>query len=78
MQLKGGDNNSSSRNSKKMSGTVAVVLSGCGVFDGSEIHESAAVCVALSRHGKKIGEELLLAMARVNSYCILSKGRSSS
>ncbi|TRY99044.1 hypothetical protein DNTS_032770 [Danionella cerebrum] len=28
---------------------VAVVLSGCGVFDGSEIHEASAVLVHLSR-----------------------------
>ena len=30
---------------------VAVVLSGCGVYDGSEIHESVGVLVHLSRHG---------------------------
>ena len=30
---------------------VGVILSGCGVFDGSEIHESSAICVALTRHG---------------------------
>lgn len=35
-----------------MSDEVAVVLSGCGVFDGSEIHEASAVCVALTRLGK--------------------------
>ena len=34
---------------------VAVVLSGCGVFDGTEIHEISAVCAALSRAGKNIG-----------------------
>ncbi|KAK3593095.1 hypothetical protein CHS0354_038138 [Potamilus streckersoni] len=28
---------------------VAVVLSGCGVYDGSEIHESSAILVHLSR-----------------------------
>ena len=32
---------------------VAVILSGCGVFDGTEIHEASAVCVALTRAGKK-------------------------
>ncbi len=32
--------------------SVAVVLSGCGVFDGSEIHESSAACVALARAKK--------------------------
>ncbi|CAF0838674.1 unnamed protein product [Adineta ricciae] len=30
--------------------TVAVVLSGCGVYDGSEIHEASACLVHLSRH----------------------------
>uniref|UniRef100_A0A8C3SML3 GAL3A protein n=1 Tax=Chelydra serpentina TaxID=8475 RepID=A0A8C3SML3_CHESE len=30
---------------------VAIVLSGCGVYDGSEIHESSAVLVHLSREG---------------------------
>ena len=36
---------------------VAVVLSGCGVYDGTEIHEISAACAALSRAGKKIGKE---------------------
>eukprot|EP00668_Euglena_longa_P042689 GGOE01056515.1.p1 GENE.GGOE01056515.1~~GGOE01056515.1.p1 ORF type:complete len:258 (-),score=100.19 GGOE01056515.1:333-1061(-) len=30
---------------------VAVVLSGCGVYDGSEVHEASAVLVHLSRAG---------------------------
>lgn len=30
---------------------IAVVLSGCGVFDGSEIHETCAVLLALQRAG---------------------------
>ncbi|MGP1309382.1 MAG: isoprenoid biosynthesis glyoxalase ElbB [Phycisphaerales bacterium] len=30
---------------------VAIILSGCGVFDGSEIHEAVSVLVHLSRHG---------------------------
>lgn len=30
---------------------VAVILSGCGVFDGSEIHEAVSVLVHLARHG---------------------------
>ncbi|XP_053328426.1 glutamine amidotransferase-like class 1 domain-containing protein 3, mitochondrial [Spea bombifrons] len=34
-----------------MSKKVAVILSGCGVYDGSEIHESSAVYVHLSRAG---------------------------
>lgn len=32
---------------------VAVVLSGCGVMDGSEIHEASAVLTHLSRIGAK-------------------------
>lgn len=39
--------NSSSRESPR----VAVVLSGCGVFDGSEVHEAAAVLAHLTRGG---------------------------
>ena len=30
---------------------VAVVLHGCGVYDGTEVHESAATLAALTRHG---------------------------
>lgn len=33
---------------------VAVVLSGCGVFDGSEIHEAVSMLVHLSRHGAEV------------------------
>jgi enhancing lycopene biosynthesis protein 2 len=33
---------------------VAVVLSGCGVFDGSEIHEAVSVLIHLSRHGASV------------------------
>uniref|UniRef100_A0A3P8T911 Si:ch211-153b23.5 n=1 Tax=Amphiprion percula TaxID=161767 RepID=A0A3P8T911_AMPPE len=33
---------------------VAVVLSGCGVYDGTEIHEASAVLVHLSRAGAKV------------------------
>lgn len=29
--------------------TIAVVLSGCGVYDGTEVHEASAVMVSLSR-----------------------------
>ena len=41
---------------------VAVVLSGCGVFDGTEIHEISAVCAALSRAGKKPGRKVFFKM----------------
>ncbi|CAH2218582.1 ES1 homolog, mitochondrial [Pelobates cultripes] len=33
---------------------VAVVLSGCGVYDGSEIHEASAILVHLSRAGADV------------------------
>ncbi|XP_037686650.1 glutamine amidotransferase-like class 1 domain-containing protein 3A, mitochondrial [Choloepus didactylus] len=33
---------------------VAVVLSGCGVFDGTEIHEASAILVHLSRAGAAV------------------------
>ena len=33
---------------------AAVVLSGCGVFDGSEIHESVSVLIHLSRAGATV------------------------
>ncbi|XP_053792621.1 glutamine amidotransferase-like class 1 domain-containing protein 3, mitochondrial isoform X2 [Vidua chalybeata] len=33
---------------------VALVLAGCGVFDGSEIHEASAALVHLSRSGAEV------------------------
>lgn len=33
---------------------VAVVLAGCGVYDGTEIHEASAVLVHLSRGGASV------------------------
>jgi enhancing lycopene biosynthesis protein 2 len=33
---------------------VAVILSGCGVFDGAEIHESVITLLALARSGAKV------------------------
>lgn len=33
---------------------VAVILSGCGVFDGSEIREAVSVLIHLSRHGAEV------------------------
>jgi enhancing lycopene biosynthesis protein 2 len=33
---------------------IAVVLSGCGVFDGSEIHEACAALLALKRAGAEV------------------------
>lgn len=37
-----------------MTKRVAVVLAGCGVFDGSEVHEASAVLVHLSREGAQV------------------------
>jgi len=34
--------------------TVGVVLSGCGIFDGSEIHESVLTLLALDREGATV------------------------
>lgn len=39
----------------EMGKRVAVVLAGCGVYDGSEIHEASAVLVHLSRGGASVG-----------------------
>ncbi|XP_041662791.1 glutamine amidotransferase-like class 1 domain-containing protein 3A, mitochondrial [Cheilinus undulatus] len=38
----------------QMGKRVAVVLAGCGVYDGSEIHEASAVLVHLSRGGATV------------------------
>ena len=37
-----------------MARRVGVLLSGCGVFDGSEIHEAVSVLIALDRRGAAI------------------------
>ena len=34
-----------------MSKKVAVILSGCGVYDGTEIHESVITLLSLDRRG---------------------------
>lgn len=41
--------------SAAMGKRVALVLAGCGVFDGSEIHEASAALVHLSRGGAEVG-----------------------
>lgn len=38
----------------EMGKRVAVVLAGCGVYDGSEIHEASAILVHLSRGGASV------------------------
>lgn len=40
--------------SSQMAKRVAVVLAGCGVYDGSEIHEASAILVHLSRGGASV------------------------
>ncbi len=37
-----------------MPARVGVILSGCGVFDGSEIHEAVSILIALNRRGAKV------------------------
>ena len=37
-----------------MSARVGVLLSGCGVFDGSEIHEATSILIALDRRGAHV------------------------
>lgn len=37
-----------------MTKRVAVILSGCGVYDGTEVHEASAVLVHLSRAEAKV------------------------
>lgn len=37
-----------------MAARVGVVLSGCGVMDGSEVHEAVSILIALDRRGAKI------------------------
>ncbi|XP_014675702.1 PREDICTED: ES1 protein homolog, mitochondrial-like [Priapulus caudatus] len=39
---------------RRKENSVAVVLSGCGVYDGTEVHEASAVMVHLSRGGVKM------------------------
>jgi enhancing lycopene biosynthesis protein 2 len=43
-----------SKGGEEMSKRVGVLLSGCGVFDGSEIHESVLTLLALDRRGAEI------------------------
>lgn len=37
-----------------MAKRVAVILSGCGVYDGTEVHEASAILVHLSRAGAQV------------------------
>ncbi len=55
---------------------VAVVLAGCGVYDGSEIHEASAVLVHLSRGGASVSligmdpQVLLIRMLYCSCKCV--------
>ncbi len=40
---------------------VAVILSGCGVFDGAEIHESVLALHAIEKKGARVERLLQLA-----------------
>lgn len=40
-----------------MAKRVAVILAGCGVYDGTEIHEASAILVHLSRAGAKVMQD---------------------
>jgi enhancing lycopene biosynthesis protein 2 len=44
-------NRSFSKSTKQLN--FAVLLSGCGVYDGSEITESVAILMSISRHNAK-------------------------
>jgi|GEM_PF-6893 len=41
------------KGSKKMTNKVAILLSGCGVYDGTEIHECVLIMLALEQQGVK-------------------------
>jgi len=46
---------------------VAVILSGCGVYDGTEIHEAAAALAAITRNG---GETIIYAPNKNQAHVI--------
>jgi len=46
---------------------IAVVLSGCGVYDGTEVHEAAAALAAITRNG---GETLIYAPNKNQAHVI--------
>ena len=55
---------------------VAVVLSGCGVYDGSEVHEASAVMTHLSRAGAEVSiyapDKVFKPLEFCNFYIFLS------
>ena len=40
-----------------MAKKIGVILSGCGVYDGSEIHETVITLLAIDRAGAKAGNK---------------------
>ncbi len=46
---------------------IGVILSGCGVYDGSEIHEAVLTLLAISRSGAQA-----VCFARISSRLMLS------
>lgn len=54
--------------SAQMSKRVAVVLAGCGVYDGSEIHEASAILVHLSRGGASVSSSQSVIRGHVWSW----------
>jgi len=46
---------------------IGVVLAGCGVYDGTEVHEAAAALAAITRHG---GEPVMFSVDKVQAHVI--------
>ena len=63
--------------SAHMAKRVAVVLAGCGVYDGSEIHEASAVLVHLSRGGATVSVCVCWADRVFVRACVTPSGCSS-
>lgn len=52
---------------------VAVILSGCGVYDGTEIHEASAVLVHLSRAEAKVRKENSMLCINLDFFFVIVK-----
>ena len=55
-----------------MSKKVAMILSGCGVYDGSEIHETVLTMLRLSQQGAQARKNPQLA----KDVCLLARKNS--
>lgn len=53
---------------------VAVVLAGCGVYDGTEIHEASAVLIHLSRGGASVSPHTAM-VYRCCVQCVCVRAR---